>query len=339
MKRMPVFLFAMFLSGLLGGAASATEASGSIERREVEFANDDVSLAGVLLLPAGRRNLPGVVIIHGSGASDRTNSWAAGFATGLAERGFAVLLPDKRGSGRSGGDWRTADFEALADDAIAGVKRLQQEETVDPRRVGVLGLSQGGHIAPLAVTRSAEIAFVISASASTVPIVEQIMDEVEKQAERAGLSPQQIEEVNALHRLAIHYGRTGEGWETYMKKLEEARRGSWAGHGIAEGFPDQPDHWVWSWGRMVADYDPLPHWQQVRVPVVLAYGARDTQIRVAKSVARIERLLTGQQQRDVTILVFGDSGHGLRHPSTHAIRDDLLDFLHGWAVRASQSGR
>ncbi|HEX9764667.1 MAG TPA: alpha/beta fold hydrolase, partial [Candidatus Acidoferrales bacterium] len=146
MKRVQVFLIAMFFSGLLAAGISAAEASASVERREAEFTSGDVSLAGVLLIPAGQRNLPGVVIIHGSGASDRSNAWAAGFATGLAERGFAVLLPDKRGSGRSGGDWRTADFEALADDAIAGVKRLQQEETVDPRRVGVLGLSQGGHI-------------------------------------------------------------------------------------------------------------------------------------------------------------------------------------------------
>lgn len=334
MKRMQVLFLALLVSSLTPTSVSSADAQGSIDRREVEFANGDVVLAGVLLVPAGGRNLPGVVIIHGSGASDRNNAWAAGFANGLTERGFAVLLPDKRGSGRSGGDWRTANFEALADDAIAGVKRLQEEEMVDSRRVGVLGLSQGGHIAPLAASRSDDIAFVISASASTVPIVEQIMDEVEKQAERAGLSPEQIDEVNALHRLAIHYGRTGEGWETYTKKLEEARRGSWAGHGIAEGFPDQADHWVWSWGRMVAGYDPLPYWQQVRVPVVLAYGARDTQIRVAKSVARIEKLLTEERERDFAILVFGDSGHALRHPSTNAIRGDFLDFLQRWVLGA-----
>jgi hypothetical protein len=128
-----------------------------------------------------------------------------------------VLLPDKRGSGSSAGDWRAASFEVLAGDAIAGVEALRGLEAVDPERVGVLGLSQGGHVAPLAGRRSTDVAFVVGVSGSVVPITEQAIDEVEKLAERAAFDPAQIERVNALHRLAIRYGLSGEGWERYRE--------------------------------------------------------------------------------------------------------------------------
>lgn len=304
----------------------------AIVETEVSFANGDVRLAGVVLSPqGGGAAKPGAVILHGSGTSDRTQTWAADFARGLAVRGFAVLLPDKRGSGESGGDWRTASFEDLADDALAAVEALRGVAGVDGKRIGLVGLSQGGHVAPLAARRSPAVAFVVDVSGSAVPITEQVVDEVEKLAQRAGFTPEQVERVNAIHRLAIRYGMSGEGWEAYEAALERALASDLAGHGVVEPFPRTRDHWVWSWARTVGPYDPLPHWRELAVPAVIAYGAEDTQIHVAESVA----LLLGLPQEPAaprTVLVFGDSGHALRAPGGDGIRPDLLDFLASWAA-------
>lgn len=329
-------LFAMTFPAAASSSAAAVAKApagrSTIVETEASFANGDVRLAGVVLsAPGGGAPRPGAVIVHGSGTSDRTQAWAADFARGLAERGFAVLLPDKRGSGESGGDWRTASFEDLADDAIAAVAALRAVEGVDPGRVGLVGLSQGGHVAPLAARRSATVAFVVDVSGSAVPITEQVVDEVEKLAQRAGFTPEQVERVNALHRLVIRYGLTGEGWEEYETALARALGSDLAGHGVVEPFPRTRDHWVWSWARSVGPYDPLPHWRELAVPAVIAYGAQDTQIHVAESVA----LLLGLPQEPAaprTVLVFGDSGHGLREPSGDGIRPDLLDFLASWAA-------
>jgi hypothetical protein len=299
--------------------------------KEVVFKNGDIRLAGVVVSSVDGRGepAPGIVVIHGSGTSDRTQPWASNFARGLAARGFIVLLPDKRGSGSSGGDWRTASFEDLADDAVAAVAALREVDAVDPDRVGVVGLSQGGHVAPLAGRRSSSVAFVVGVSSSAVPITEQAIDEVEKLAERAGFVPEQVARVNALHRLAIRYGLTGEGWERYEESLARALDGDLAGHGVVEPFPRTREHWVWSWARAVGPYDPLPHWNALRVPALIAYGGGDTQIHVPESV---DLLVDASGQRGVprSVLVFGDSGHGLRGPSTHAIRPDLLDFVWSW---------
>lgn len=118
-------LFAMTFPAAASSSAAAVAKApagrSTIVETETSFANGDVRLAGVVLsAPGGGAPRPGAVIVHGSGTSGRTQAWAADFARGLAERGFAVLLPDKRGSGESGGDWRTASFADLADDATVG---------------------------------------------------------------------------------------------------------------------------------------------------------------------------------------------------------------------------
>ena len=163
-------------AGFVHGQVNNNFASAQYSATDVEFSNKQTKLSGVILAPKNPGKYPGVVIIHGSGSSDRNQSWAKGFAEGLAARGITVLLPDKRGAGKSGGDWKTASFEELADDAIAGLDVLRRHAQVDPNSVGVMGLSQGGHIAPLAATRSPHVTFVVNVSGSTVPIAEQTFD-------------------------------------------------------------------------------------------------------------------------------------------------------------------
>lgn len=315
----------LLLSGWIGLAAG----DGVVER-EVRFESEGIALAASVLIPKQPGPHPGLVLVHGSGPSDRSQTWAAGFARGLASRGLAVLFPDKRGCGRSEGDWKTADFETLARDAIAGAELLAAEEKVIDDYVGAIGLSQGGHLVPLAAGLSTQIAFVIDVSGSTASLTDQVVDEVEKMAERAGLTPAQIDEVNEVHRLAIRFGLTGEGWEDYRRALDAALKGPWGGRGVAEGFPQTKDSWVWTWARTVGDYDPLPWWRRLEVPGLIVYGARDTQIRVAESVARLEPLLTADPAKDLTIVIHGDSGHPLHAPGEASIRSDALDAMVTW---------
>ena len=55
-----------------------------------------------------------------------------------------MLIYDKRGVGESTGDWRTATFSDLAEDALGAVELLKEHQQIDPSRIGLFGLSQGG---------------------------------------------------------------------------------------------------------------------------------------------------------------------------------------------------
>lgn len=310
-----------------GGAAAASRPP---PQRPVTFHNGDTELAGVVLLPAGDGPFPGVVIIHGSGDSDRHHLWTRTFADALVDGGLAVLLPDKRGSGRSGGDWRTVGFEILADDALAAHARLRREPEVDPERVGVMGLSQGGRVAPLAAARSPGIAFVVDVSGSVVGFVEQARHQFVNNLEASGLSPAQIERALELHDAVERHVLEG-AWEEYAALREEMLDGDLAR--VAAGFPSSPDAWEWGWWRKVAGYDPLPHWEAAvgaGVPALVIYGEEDEHenVPVERSVARIRGALGGSGL--LTVRVFEGASHGLWEAPGHRLRPDVVELLVGW---------
>jgi len=311
-----------FLLPLLLASVAAAGPNDIAPPEPVTYANGDVTLAATLHVPAGPGPFPGVVIVHGSGSSTRANAWTAAYTEAFVARGIAVLHPDKRGAGESGGDWKTATFEDLADDAIAGLAKLRAHPSVDPARTGLIGFSQGGDIVPLAATRSDAVRFVIDVSGSVVPMAEQIGDELASMGRREGLNDAALADVAEIHRRAMHFARTGDGWDGYAAALEAAKEGALAGTEVAGGFPAERDAPIWGFVRIIADFDPLPYWKRVEVPAVFLFGGRDENVDTAKSVRVIDRELAPTDLR-YSVLFFRNNGHGL-------FREDTMDFLARW---------
>lgn len=150
---------------LIGAVLSSFATAGTAELRlsgehEVKLAGPDgVELAGALLLPpsSGDAKLPGVIMVAGSGPTDRNGS-APGItidllkqiAEALAEEGIASLRYDRRGIGASGqpdANDSLSDFvrwENFVGDAAAAFSYLQQRPEIDADRCGMLGHSEGG---------------------------------------------------------------------------------------------------------------------------------------------------------------------------------------------------
>lgn len=309
---------AQSLDTLQASESDTLQASQSDE----SFPSGNVLLAGTLLIPSGPGPFPGVVLVHGSGTSDRSNPWTSAYAAALVERGIAVLHPDKRGSGESGGDWQDAAFADLADDALAGLELLKTHPLVDGTRVGLIGFSQGGHIVPLAATRSSAVSFVVNISGSVVPMFEQIGDELLRMGKREGLTPNQLNAVQNIHELAGHYASTGEGWSDYFDALAEAKADELGEANVIRGFPTEPDSPAWDFLLTIGDFDPLPYWQKIDVPTLFMYGGRDDNVDVFKSAHIIEDSLTPAGVR-YSLLLFGTNGHAL-------FREDAMEFIARW---------
>lgn len=300
----------------------ATERLESVDSTEVSYSNGNVTLAATLIIPEGSGPFPAAVVIHGSGKSDRTNPWSSAYVQALVRRGIAVLYPDKRGSGKSKGDWLMATFLDLADDAIAGVEFLRKSPRINQAQIGVIGFSQGGHVVPAAASRTTHIAFAITISASTVPMMEQIMDEVEMGAERAGLKERQIAVINEVNRKAINYFLTGKGEKEYFAALSSAKKGELKGTPQIERFPAERDHPARTFIKTIGNFDPMTYWKRTSVPILFVYAGTDTQIRIQKSIDRIESTL-GENGNNYVVLLFRRNGHAL-------FREDLLDFIGRW---------
>jgi dienelactone hydrolase len=150
------------LLALLALAAWIPCAAGNLRIEEVRFPSHEVTLAGSIVLPAGDVH-GGVVFIHGSGKQERSLHWAKRFA----DAGIAALVYDKRGAGKSGGEYEAEqsvgekNLVLLADDASAALRRLAQHPALKDRPLGFAGISQAGWIAPLAAEKNSVARFLV----------------------------------------------------------------------------------------------------------------------------------------------------------------------------------
>jgi uncharacterized protein len=321
--------FALVLLGTLAIVRTAIAEAPAFRTEDVLYRNGEVELAALLMLPSSKGRVPAAVIIQGSGASDRNNRWARAIAEELVHNGVAALLTDKRGSGASKGNWQTSGFGDLAADALAGVELLRARPEIDPDRVGLAGLSQGGWIAPLAAARSDRVAFVIDISGATVSFAEQSFVEMANTARQAGLSEAQVLEVLALNRAVARYLTTGD-WEAYDRARKRALETPW--RQIAAGFPGSPDLPIWTFFRQAAGYDPIPYWIQLTQPVLVVYGEDDERdnVPVRESVRRLEHAFKAAGKTNYRLLVVPGTGHSVMNSQGElmpAMREALAAWL------------
>ncbi len=167
---------------------------------EVMLTSQGTALAASFLRPRATGPVPGVVALVGSGSYSYRDSWRPGafplwknISEALLEKGYGVLLLEKKGVNRSGGHWEKQSFHDRAQDAIAGVRYLRARSDIDAARVGVCGHSQGGWIAQLAAAEDpGDIAFVISLAGPNISVKRQIIDDVENEWRCAGVAPDKV---------------------------------------------------------------------------------------------------------------------------------------------------
>jgi len=134
----------------------------------VSFENrlDKVTLAGTLTLPESPGPYPAVLLLSGSGGSDRDQLiWGHRsflvLSDYLTRQGIAVLRYDDRGVGRSTGNYDASTFEDFKRDALAGVEYLKTRPEIDAKKIGLTGHSEGAVIGPLAASESPDVAFMV----------------------------------------------------------------------------------------------------------------------------------------------------------------------------------
>jgi pimeloyl-ACP methyl ester carboxylesterase len=192
----------------------------------VRLTVDGVDLCARLDLPPGDGPFPGVVLVHGSGSDPATQYYYNGDF--FVAAGFAALTFDKRGSGCSGGDF-TFDYDRLARDVVAAVEYLAERPEVDPERIGLLGYSQGGWVAPLAASMSPDIAFVVVGYGMIESSAVEAELETVALAESRGVSGSELEEVRELTSAAVRIVASGfdDGWEEFHRLRDRYRERSW----------------------------------------------------------------------------------------------------------------
>jgi hypothetical protein len=279
---MTLLTLAVTLSGFPGIAEAQ-----AISQREVTFTNDDVTLAGTLVLPEGNGPFAAVAILHGAGPETRQPYRPD--AAMLARAGIAALIYDKRGTGTSSGDWQTASLDDLIADGLAAVHFLQQQPEIAPDQVGILGSSQGAWLAPFAAARDESVAFFVQVTGAATPLANQEMWDDGNSLAALGFSERAIEAAMKAQHL-----------------LYSARPL------IRRGILPLGDLWFVHYDPYL---DPADAWPQVRVPALVLYGGRDPTVPGRTSLETVQGFLADGGHPSSRIAVFPDAGHALGGPS------------------------
>ena len=193
------------------------------DEEEIEFHSGDITLAGTLTLPESAGPYPAVVLISGSGGQNRDEE-VAGFpvfkviADHLTRHGIGALRYDDPGVGGSTGDVSKQTIPDRTDNVLAAVGLLLQHAEIDPDRIGLIGHSEGGIVAPLVASRSDDVSFVVLLAGTGVPGDEILRAQLEFLVKDA--AAEEAETARAHQERLFRVLATGEGWDEF----EEATR-------------------------------------------------------------------------------------------------------------------
>ncbi len=300
-----------------------------------------VELAGTLTLPKGAGPFPAVVLVTGSGPQDRNEAIMGHkpflvLADYLTRRGVAVLRYDDRGVGRSTGDFTAATSEDFTTDALAAVSFLRGRDEIAPDRIGILGHSEGGLVAPMAAARSPDVAFIVLLAGPGVP-GERIIEEQAELIGRAMGTPEQILELNKrtqarLARIVAEEPDPAAAAPRLRAVLEEARETlPPEARSQAEQTAEATVRQINSpWFRFFLTYDPRPTLEQVKVPVLALGGSKDLQVPARESLREIEAALRRGGNPDVTATLLPGLNHLFQKadkgvPSEYATISETID--------------
>ena len=291
-----------------------------------------VTLAGTLTLPEGDGPHPVAVMITGSGAQDRDETLAGHrpflvIADHLTRRGVAVLRFDDRGTAASTGDFATATSADFADDARAALRFLLTRDDIDHARMGLIGHSEGGVVAPLVATGPDRdlVAFAALLAPPGVNIADVIAHQSRLIGRAQGGAPELIDRNIEMSAKALAAVRDNpEEPEVRAAALRAiatehwSKLPSWAREAAGEGVEDvvaQLARVDTPWMRWLLRHDPAPTLRDTRCHVLAVFGAKDLQVDPAQNRPPIEAALA-DRSRPAKVVTIEGVNHLFQHSET-----------------------
>ena len=277
------------------------------DEQEIEFENKsaNIKLAGTLTLPRTKTPFPVVVLISGSGPQDRNESLLGHqpflvLADHLTRQGIAVLRFDDRGVAKSKGNFSAATSQDFATDVLSAVAYLKTRKEINPKKIGLIGHSEGGLIAPMCATKSSDISFIVLMAGPGVTGEEVLYEQsrllmlaegsTADEAARnrklqekmfAVLKEEKVEATAEKKLRDVMVSHIGEMSEA-QKKAADANPGALVSQIKAVNNP---------WFRFFVTYDPRPALRQIKIPVLAINGELDLQVSSKQNLPEIAKAL------------------------------------------------
>ncbi len=309
------------------------------DSEEVEYNNADKTLhyGATLTKPRNTKNFPTVIIISGSGSQDRDGTllghklyWV--LADYLTRQGIAVLRVDDRGVGKStiGPDPKLLTSKNFSYDVEASFNYLLSRPDIDKKKIGLIGHSEGGIIAPMVAARRKDIAFIILWAGPIIGGLQTNLTQNVYNLKKAGIDSTSVNAFKALHSniLSIFPNTAMEeldgkvnalfaAWKTKQTKETIAALyvtdNSIVGQNINTIYHSLYDL---AWMRFFISYDPAADLAKVSCPVLAINGTKDTQVDAKENLSVIRSVLTKSGNKNFQVTPLASLNHFLQTAQT-----------------------
>src|SRR5262245_18755085 len=269
----------------------------------------EVTLAGTFTSPKGDGPFPAAILITGSGPQDRDESLLGHkpflvLADHLTRQGIAVLRYDDRGAGKSTGKFDTATSKDFADDAAGAVAYLRDRKVVG--KIGLIGHSEGGLIAPLVAAGSKDVGYIVLLAGPGTSGEEILLAQGQLLMKAMGSDDKALTRLKSLQGKLFSLAKDGAdearlkaALTDLEKDLSESERQQMSEQrSVALA---QIAKLATPWFKYFLAYDPRPTLQKVTCPVLALNGEKDLQVPAKVNLAEIDRALKMGGNTDVTV--------------------------------------
>lgn len=301
----------------------------TIKEFTYEGAKTKLTYGATLTYPNDQQKYPLVILITGSGRQDRDETIFdhkpfGVIADYLTKKGFAVLRVDDRGAGKSSGDFSTSTTADFALDVEEHIQYAKSLPMVDANKIGLLGHSEGGLIAPMVAARDKSIAFIVLMAGPGVAITELMAKQNEMVLLSAGINQQAVDAYIPLYERLM---KTIISMNDQQAAIDQSKK-------IVKQWFDQTDKAFvkattnisteadinnfattmaqtlsTKWWKYFAAYNPQPTLQKLSCPVLAINGSADIQVPASINLKGIETALKKGGNKQFSIKQF----EGLNH--------------------------
>lgn len=295
------------------------------EEVSYENAGAKIKIGGTLTLPKNDGPHPVVLMITGSGQQDRDETLLGHkpflvIADYLTRRGIAVLRVDDRGKGKTTGNFAASTTIDFADDVLAGVNYLKSRKDIDPKRIGLIGHSEGGVIAPLVASQSKDVAFIVLLAGTGLPGDEIIYMQGRLIALAGGTKKELVDHGEEIQRKLFSLvkaekpsaelvGKLRKLLNEEIAKSSEEEKKELEKEGGKSAIEAQLASFTSPWFRTFLLHDPRPVLAQVKCPVLALNGELDLQVPCKENLEAIKAALEKAGHKEHTIKAFPKLNH------------------------------
>ena len=279
---------------------------------EVEFINkkEKIVLSGTLTLPKAKGLFAAVILISGSGPQNRNEELFGHkpflvLADYLTKNGIAVLRYDDRGVEKSKGDFKLATSADFATDVESAIAYLQTRPEINSTKIGLIGHSEGGIIAPMVAAKNNAVNFIVLLAAPALQGDKLLLLQKEKLERALSIPENDIQKGQQIFSKLYTMLQAKHEDET-IKSYLKTSFGSAASENEIDGIIKQLQS---KWMQFYINYDPAIALKKVKCAVLALNGENDLQVPYQQNLNEIKAALPKAKNSKTTFKSYPKLNH------------------------------